>query len=182
MKIKIITGLVIATIATTGALAYANSNTGSEITNKIRGEFHKMEGAESLQGKMMGQRKGIKGAGMQLTADEKAKVATMTADEKKTFYTAKITEAKAKKIARENVMDKLINGEILTDSEKAVLAEIKTERAAMKAKQADMKAKMDAIKPILEKKKAGTTLTADEQAQLDAFKATNKQFGKMGKM
>jgi hypothetical protein len=46
---------------------------------------------------------------MQLTADEKAKVATMTADEKKTFYTAKITEAKAKKIARENVMDKLIN-------------------------------------------------------------------------
>jgi hypothetical protein len=79
-------------------------------------------------------------------------------------------------------MDKLINWEILTDSEKAVLAEIKTERAAMKAKQADMKAKMDAIKPILEKKKAWTTLTADEQAQLDAFKATNKQFWKMGKM
>ena len=111
---------------------------------------------------------------MQLTADEKAKVATMTDAEKKTFYAEKIAEAKAKKIARENVMDKLINGEALTDSEKVVLAEIKTERAAMKARQADMKAKMDAIRPILEKKKAGTALTADEQAQLNAFMSTNK--------
>ena len=37
----------------------------------------------------------------------------------------------------------------------------------------EQKAEMDAIKTILDKQKAGTTLTSDEQAKLDAFEASH---------
>jgi hypothetical protein len=40
----------------------------------------------------------------------------------------------------------------------------------MKAKKAEMDAKMTEIKAIMEKKKAGTTLTTEEQAKLDTMK------------
>ena len=38
---------------------------------------------------------------------------------------------------------------------------------------AEQKAEFEAIKTILDKQKAGTTLTADEQAKLTAFEATH---------
>ena len=40
---------------------------------------------------------------------------------------------------------------------------------------------MTEVKPILEKVKAGTTLTADEQTKLDTFKSTMPQGGKEGR-
>lgn len=104
----------------------------------------------------------------------------MTDAEKKAFFEAKMTEQKALRDAKENVIDKLINGETLSDAEKATLQILKTERAAQKAERAAQEAKMTEIKPILEKVKAGTTLTTDEQAKLDAFKATMKQGGQDG--
>ena len=106
----------------------------------------------------------------------------MTDTEKKAFLATKMTEQKALHDARETVMDKLINGETLSDTEKATLATIKTERAAMKAERVAREAQMTEIKPIMEKVRAGTTLTTDEQAKLDAFKATMKQDGKRGGM
>jgi uncharacterized coiled-coil DUF342 family protein len=59
----------------------------------------------------------------------------------------------------------------LTDSDKTIVQEIKTERAEMKAK----KAEMEEIKKIMEKSKNGETLTTDEQSKLDAFKAKMPQ-------
>jgi hypothetical protein len=55
------------------------------------------------------------------------------------------------------------------------LEDIKKERAEKKAKKAEMKAKMDEIKAILEKKKNGTTLTADEQAKLTESQSMHKK-------
>lgn len=105
----------------------------------------------------------------------------MTDAEKKAFLATKMTEQKALRDARETVMDKLINGETLSDTEKVTLATIKTERAAMKAERVAREAQMTEMQPIMEKVRAGTTLTADEQAKLDAFKTTMKQNGKAGK-
>lgn len=105
----------------------------------------------------------------------------MTDAERKAFLEAKMTEQKALHNARETVMDKLINGEVLSDTEKVTLATIKTERATMKTERVAREAQMTEIQPIMEKVRAGTTLTADEQTKLDAFRATMKQSGKQGK-
>ncbi len=66
-----------------------------------------------------------------------------------------MTAEKADRDAKETVIDKLINWQSLTDSEKTTLEKIKTERAKRKAE-------MTKIKTILEKKKAWTALTADD--------------------
>jgi hypothetical protein len=102
----------------------------------------------------------------------------MTDVEKKAFFDAKMTEVKALHDAKETVIDKLINGEILSDAEKVTLATIKTERAAAKANRIAQEAKMTEVKVIMEKVKAGTTLTAEEQAKLDALKSTFNEGGK----
>ncbi len=116
----------------------------------------------------------------QLTDAEKTQLATMTDAQKQTFFEAKMTAEKALRDAKEAVIDKLINGETLSDSEKVTLETIKTERAAQKAERVAREEKMTEIKPILEKVKAGTTLTADEQTKLDAFKAEMPQGGHKG--
>lgn len=104
----------------------------------------------------------------------------MTDTEKKAFFEAKFTADKALRDAKEAVIDKLINGETLSDTEKATLETIKTERAAQKAERVAREAEMATIKPILEKVKAGTTLSADEQTKLDAWKAKMPHGGGKG--
>jgi len=74
----------------------------------------------------------------------------------------------SKRLLRETVIDKLLSWETLTTEEETVRTEMIKERADMKAK----KAEMEAIKVIFNKQKAWTTLTSDEQAKLDAFKAS----------
>lgn len=102
----------------------------------------------------------------------------MTDEEKQAFFDAKRDEMEAQREQRETVIDKKLNDETLTDDEKVVLEEIKTQRAEMKAKREEQKAAFEAIKPIMEKKRNGETLTDDERAQLDAFEA---QFPHPGK-
>lgn len=104
----------------------------------------------------------------------------MSDTEKQTFFEAKMTEKKALHDARETVMDKLINGETLSDSEKATLETIQTERVTMKTERTKRETQMTEIKPIMEKVRAGTALTADEQAKIDSFKSTMQQGGKRG--
>ena len=111
---------------------------------------------------------------IKLTDEEKTALSSMTDDEKKTFFETKRQEAQALADAKEAVIDKLIAGETLTDSEKVTLETIKTERAEAKAK----KAEMEEIRTILEKQKAGTTLTTDEQAKLTAFEASHPKMDK----
>ncbi len=104
----------------------------------------------------------------------------MTDTEKKAFFEAKFTADKALRDAKEAVIDKLINGETLSDTEKATLETIRTERAAQKAERLARETEMTEMKSILEKTKAGTTLTADEQTKLDAWKAKMPQGGGKG--
>lgn len=89
-----------------------------------------------------------------------------------------MTEQKALRDAKEGVIDKVINGEPLSDTEKATLTTIKTERATMKAERVAREAKLAEIQPIMAKVKVGTTLTTDEQTKLNAFKKEMKQGGK----
>lgn len=104
----------------------------------------------------------------QLTDEEKTALESMSDDEKKAFFETKRSENEAKMEARENVIDKLLNGEALSADEEKIKEEIKLQRAEMKAKRAEMKE----LRTLMEKQKAGTTLTADEQAKVDAFQAT----------
>lgn len=122
-----------------------------------------------------------KGPVNSLTDAEKTKLETMTDTEKQAFFEAKMTADKAARDAKESVIDKLINGETLSDTEKVTLETIKTERAAQKAERVAREAKMTEIKPIMEKVRAGTALTTDEQAKLDAFKTSMPQGGREGK-
>lgn len=74
-----------------------------------------------------------------LTSEEKAQIQNMTTEQKQDFIKTKITEMKAKRLAHETVIDKLLNWETLTDDEKKLLEEIKANRAEMKAKFSEMK-------------------------------------------
>lgn len=60
----------------------------------------------------------------------------MTTEEKKAFFEAKKLEQKAKRDAREGVIDKLLAWEVLTANEELIRAEIIKERANRKTKMA----------------------------------------------
>lgn len=110
-----------------------------------------------------------------LTDDEKKSLESMTDAQKKEFFQKKMDEQKAKMDARDAVIDKLLNGESLSDADKGVVSEIKTERAKMKAE----RAQMDAIHTKLEKNE---TLTTEEQTFLDSHKPQNGDRGHRGNM
>ncbi|MDD2487093.1 MAG: hypothetical protein PHS92_01890 [Candidatus Gracilibacteria bacterium] len=179
MKTKIITGLVLTGILATGALVYADSTNSGSI---VRSDIGFKQGEGRFSGMMGdGEFRGPRGnMGIELTDAEKTSLKTMTADQKKAFFEQKRTDAEAKRTARENIIDKLLNGEILTDADKIIVSEIKAERAAEKTKQAEMKAKIEEIKPILEKGKAGQTLTDAEKTKLKELKPEGKGFPRMG--
>lgn len=92
-----------------------------------------------------------------------------------------MTEQKALRDTKEVIIDKLINGETLTDAEKTTLVTIRTKRATAKADRVAREKQMAEIQSIVAKVKAGTTLTTDEQTKLDTFKATMKQNNKEGR-
>ena len=70
-----------------------------------------------------------------------------------------------------DIIAKILAGDALTDAEQ-------TEFSEMQAKRAERAAQKALIQPIMEKKKAGEELTADEQATLDELKSERK--GKKG--
>jgi hypothetical protein len=112
---------------------------------------------------------------LQLTESEKIALESMTDTQKQAFFDNKRTQQEAKMDAKENVIDKVLNGETLNDAEKLILEDIKKERAARKLERQTRKAEMETIEPLLDKKRAGTTLTTDEQAKLDAFEASHSR-------
>ena len=120
-------------------------------------------------------------AGQSLTADQEAMRLEML---------AKMQDDSHPRRDGGDIIEKLLAGDALTDAEQTELVKMQelravreaekakidamseTEREAyFTAKKAEMDAKMETLKPIFEKQKAGETLTAEEQAQLDAFKA-----------
>lgn len=113
----------------------------------------------------------------QLTDSEKTTLESMTDAQKQAFFEKKRLEQETKMEAREIVIDKKLNDQPLTDAEKLILEDIKKERTAMKALKEKRKAEMEVMKPILDKKRVGTTLTAYEQAKLDAFEASHPKLG-----
>ncbi len=82
----------------------------------------------------------------QLSDAEKTALTTMTADQKKAFFDAKMTDVKAKAEAKETVIDKLLAGTALTADEETLRQEIIKDRAAMKAQKTAMDANMQAWK------------------------------------
>ncbi|MDD3302375.1 MAG: hypothetical protein PHN31_02385 [Candidatus Gracilibacteria bacterium] len=145
---------------------------GETLTTEEQTKLDAFE-ANRSEGKGFGGDMGGKGhgrghfMGQELTDAEKTALQSMTDDEKKIFFEQKITEAEAKMIAEDNVIDKLLAGQTLTSDEETVRQEIIKERADRKEK----KAEMDSMRTIMGKKKNGETLTSDEQAKLDTFEA-----------
>jgi len=112
-----------------------------------------------------------------LTDEEKTALESMDKEEKKEFFMNKKNELKAVYLKHEAVIDKLLNGESLTSEDKQIVEEIKTKRAERKMKMEERKAKMESIKEIITKKKAGETLTDEEQTLLDSMKSFKKLNG-----
>ena len=106
-----------------------------------------------------------------LTDEEKTQLESMTDEEKQAFFETKRAEQEAKMEARETVIDKLLNGETLTDADKLIVEEIKTERAEQKQR----KLQAEELRTLFEKSKNWETLTTDEQAKLDELKANMPQ-------
>ncbi|MDD5213611.1 MAG: hypothetical protein PHG82_04265 [Candidatus Gracilibacteria bacterium] len=184
MKKQIIAGIVLATLATTGAYTYAsNTSTGSvtkteimDLVKKVRdgvtltteeqakldavklnrGQKHEKIGSGSTMSGSMNEMRGEMGMGgmmgagfstmTQLSDAEKTALTTMTADQKKAFFDAKMTDVKAKAEAKETVIDKLLAGTALTADEETLRQEIIKDRAAMKAQKTAMDANMQAGK------------------------------------
>lgn len=171
MKKQIIAGAIIASLAagTMYVSAATNNNSSTWTTNKTFKESFEGKWFAKHQ-KMMWEWRWM-GIMPQLTDEEKTKLESMTAEQKKAFFEQKITEAKVKAEAKEIVIDKLLAGTALTADEEILRQEIIKERADMKAKKAAMDANMAAMKTIMEKKKAGTVLTTEEQATLDSMKS-----------
>lgn len=110
-----------------------------------------------------------------LTEDEKKSLESMTDTQKKEFFQKKMDEQKAAMDARDAVLDKLLNGESLSDADKVIVSEIKTERAKIKAE----RTKMDNIRIKIDKNE---TLTTEEQTFLDAHRPKGNDHERRGKM
>ncbi len=111
-----------------------------------------------------------------LSDTEKASLESMTDDEKKAFFTAKKEEKKAEKEASQAIISKLINGESITDTERASLQE-KQAAFADKGDRPEREGNNEkaAMKAVITKLIAGEALTADEQATLDEIKAKKEE-------
>lgn len=116
-----------------------------------------------------------------LTDEEKTSLETMSDDEKKAFFEQKRTEKQAEmeaknveRKAHEAVIDKLIDGTVLTDDEKIILEDIKVKRAERKALSAQREAKMEEMKAIMDKKIAWEELTEEEETKLDEFRVNSR--------
>ena len=112
---------------------------------------------------------------LNLTDNEKKSLESMTDAQKKEFFQKKMDKQKVKMDARDAVLDKLLNGESLSDADKVIVTEIKAERAKMKAE----RAQMDNIRTKIDKNE---TLTTEEQAFLDAHRPKGNSHEHRGKM
>lgn len=117
-----------------------------------------------------------KGGKNSLTDEEKTAIEAMSDTERQEFMSAKKEEMTAKREAQEAVIDALLAGDTLSADQEAVKQEIINERAERKTAMAEKQAQMEILKPIMEKKRAGEELTADEEAQLE------EAGGRWGKM
>ena len=194
MNNKLLTGVLIVGIASTGFAALWNADDSGENqirwNSEIRELFQKAKSGEAL------------------TLTEQA-----TVDQAKAEKQAKKAEKQANREARNGLITALVNGETLTAEQTELRGEIlekmenkdgerKSKRegkdiiakllqgtqltdeesvkfAEMQAKKLERQTAKEAIAPIMQKKKSGEELTEAEQAQLDEFKANHK--GKKGK-
>nr|MDD3720668.1 hypothetical protein [Candidatus Gracilibacteria bacterium] len=177
---KILVGLLIATVTTAGlSYSYAADNSSSGSTTETKNEFRKMHSFGSGGTNVEGFKRGFNG--VELTDAEKTALQSMTAEQKKAFFENKMTTEKAKRDAKETVIDKLLAGQSLTADEETIRQEIIKERADRKTQMQERETKFQAIRAVLEKNKNGETLTADEQAMLDNLKDNNHGKGGFGK-
>lgn len=79
----------------------------------------------------------------ELTEAEKTALDAMTETEKAEFFQKKQSEHKAKKEAKEAVLDKILAGQSLTADEEIIRQEIIADRAEKKARKAERQAQKD---------------------------------------
>ena len=177
MNKSVLTALVVMPAIAASSLVgvtFANSNSvdTSSVKNgfqkQIQGGLNHLKWDHRMNGGMI--------HGMQnLTDDEKKSLESMTDTQKKEFFQKKMDKQKVKMDARDAVLDKLLNGESLSDADKVIVTEIKAERAKMKAE----RAQMDNIRTKIDKNE---TLTTEEQAFLDAHRPKGNSHEHRGKM
>jgi len=182
MENKKILATVLATwilaLGATSVFAMENSPTNLP-TKSVSMMNWKFSGKEDWTGSCcnkMQEKMGMNDSFINLTDEEKNKLASMTQEEKQTFFETKMEENSKKMELRETVIDKLLSGASLTADEEKIRQDIIKERADRKAEQ-EKKAK---IKNILEKNSNGETLT-DEEKQLLLEHFLDKKSNKMGK-
>ena len=137
MNKSVLTALVVMPAIAASSLVgvtFANSNSvdTSSVKNgfqkQIQGGLNHLKWDHRMNGGMI--------HGMQnLTDDEKKSLESMTDTQKKEFFQKKMDEQKAKMDARDAVLDKLLNGESLSDADKVIVTEIKAERVKMRLSQ-----------------------------------------------
>ena len=204
---KIIASSILATIAVAGitGLSVSADEVTSTDSTKSSG-FERMfdrNGGEKWDRSERGWKKGNKMGKMNLTETEKESIKDMSQEEKKAFMEAKKeafknmtdeektalkekmqAEKEAKNVERQaksQVIDDLLAGKTLTADQETLRNEIISERAEKKANKLERDEKREVIKAIIEKKKAGTELTDEEENTLSELKS-NKGGKKWGKM
>lgn len=109
-----------------------------------------------------------------LTQEEKDNLKNMTSDEKRAFFDKKRIEQEEKMIAHNNIIDKLLAWEALTNEEESLRQEMIKERAEMKKLKQQRQLERQAMDLIFIKMKNWEALTSDEQTKLDEFRKTWK--------
>lgn len=169
---KILVWLLIATVTTAWlSYSYAADNSSSWSTTETKNEFRKMHSFGSWWTNVEWFKRWFNW--VELTDAEKTALQSMTAEQKKAFFENKMTTEKAKRDAKETVIDKLLAWQSLTADEETIRQEIIKERADRKTQMQERETKFQAIRAVLEKNKNWETLTADEQAMLDNLKDNN---------
>ncbi len=107
-----------------------------------------------------------------ITTEEKTQLQNMSDTEKTTFFESKKaanelkrTQDEAKRVLREAIIDKLLAGETLTESDKKIVEEMKLQRIQEKAK----RLQREQMKILKDKERNGEILTPQEQIQLDTL-------------
>ncbi len=175
---KILAGLVLATVVTTGlSYSFANDTTSTWSSTRNNSDYRHMS---IMDNKWFHQWKHwwIDWMHKELTAEEKTALESMTDAQKKVFFDTKMQNEKANMDKEESVIDKLLAWSTLTSDEEIVRQELIKQRAERKVEMQARKTEMDAMKVVFDKKASWQTLTSDEQAKLDKFEANKPNFKK----
>lgn len=201
MNNKLLTGILIIGIASTGFAGISSANEAWTVS-WTENYTNLSEILDNSKNFFKGKHKIWKRKGMSfLSEEEKMSLESMSDEEKEAFFTVKKEERKAEKEAHRAIINKLLNWEVISEGEKTILEASEAKKAEMwrnnlvsspekslikkliaweelsadeQILREEIKEKRKSraeMKELSEKKKAWEELTDTEQEQLDNFKA-----------